>query len=363
MEQAAAKSQLWTNRTLLGIFAICLVLAFELARPFLSPLVLASFLVAVLHKPYDRLEARLGRRKHLAAGLATAAVLFLMVLPAAVFVVMLVHQLVGWVQQAQTWLGPGGMTHIVSSGELPPRLQKALAHSLPVSQQELAGLIAKLAAALPAAAPGVFAVSVDLLVQLFVLVVALYYLFMDGGRLVAWLTEISPLKSHYTRELIDEFYTVAHAMLVGTAAVAVLQGLAAWLAFTALGIANALVWSMALAFASFVPGIGVGLVYVPMCLYLFFTGHEARATALLIYSLTVIVFAMDYVVRPLLVKGRLTMHPLVVFVALFGGVYVFGLIGLLLGPLIAAILVTVLRIYARDLSLRRRPPTERPSGV
>lgn len=360
MEQAAAKTQIWTNRTLLGLFLACLVLAYELARPFLSPLVLASFLVAVLHRPYDALLVHLGGRKHVAAAFATIAVAVLLVLPAAVFVFMLAHQLVGWIGQVQRWLGPGGLTRIFNSGELPPKVHHALQHYLPVGQHELADLVGKLAAALPAAAPGVFAVSVDLLIQGFVLLIALYYLFMDGRQLVAWFTEISPLKSGYTRELIQEFYRVAYAMLVGTAAIAILQGLAAWLIFAILGIPDALVWAMALSFASFVPAVGIGLVYVPMTLILYFTGHQGEAVVLLVYSIVVLVFVLDHIVRPLLVKGKLTMHPLVVFVAIFGGVYLFGLIGLLLGPLVAAILITVLRIYARDLSLRR--PTSSPGA-
>jgi predicted PurR-regulated permease PerM len=355
MEQAS-RAQVWTNRTLLGLFLACLALAYELARPFLSPLVLASFLVAVLHRPYEFLEAKLGGRKHVASALATLAVAVLLVLPAAVFLTMLARQLGGWVAQAKAWLGPGGMSRVFAGGELPPRLQHWVQTTLPVGQEQLASAIGKLAAALPAAAPGVFAVSVDLLIQGFVLVLALYYLFMDGKQLVLWFTDISPLKSGYTRELIQEFYRVAYAMLVGTAAVAVLQGLAAWLIFTVLGIQNALVWAMALAFASFVPAVGVGLVYIPMCAFLAGTGHGGKAVVLLVYSLAVIVLAIDHIVRPQLVKGKLTMHPLVVFIAIFGGVYFFGLIGLLLGPLVAAILITVLRIYSRDLSLRRGPP-------
>ena len=355
MDQVAARTQIWTNRTLLGLFLVCLVLAYELARPFLSPLVLASFLVAVCQRPYRWLELKLGGHKHLAAALATLTVSVLLVLPAAIFIGMLVGQLVGWVNQVRTWLGPGGVTHVFM-GQLPPRLQDWMAHSLPIGQHELAQYLGKLGTWLSAAAPGVLSVSVDLLIQLFVLVLALYYLFMDGRQLVAWLTQISPLKYGYTRELLHEFTRVANATLVGTGAVAVIQGASAWFIFAVLGISNSLVWAMALAFASFVPGIGVGLVYVPMTIYLFMQGEHAKALVLLAYSIGIIVILTDYFVRPLLVKGKLTMHPLIVFVAIFGGMYLFGLIGLLLGPLVAAILITVLRIYARDLSLRKAPP-------
>ena len=101
-------------------------------------------------------------------------------------------------------------------------------------------------------------------------------------------------------------------------------------------------------------------VYLPMAAYLMFTGHSDKAIICLIYSVTVIVIVIDHLVRPQLVRGRLTLHPLVVFVSIFGGVYFFGLVGLLLGPLIAATMITVVRIYARDLSLRKAVPMALP---
>lgn len=359
MEQAAAKTQLWINRTLLGLFLICLALALELARPFLSPLVLAAFLVAVAHRPYEWLLRRLHGRARPAAALATLVVALVLVLPAAIFVAMLVGQAAGWAEQARAFIGPDGMRRVFI-GQLPLRLQEPLLRWLPLGQQELAAYVSRLASWISGAAPSVLTLSVEVLIQAFVLVLAIYYLFADGEKLVVWLTEVSPLQSRYTRELLHEFYRVAYAMMVGTAAVAVLQGLAAWLLFGGLGIPNPLVWAMALAFASFVPGVGVGLVYLPMAGYLVLSGHPDKAIICLVYSVTVIVIIIDHLVRPQLVRGRLTLHPLMVFVSIFGGVYFFGLVGLLLGPLIAAIMITVVRIYARDLSLRRQLPAGPP---
>ncbi|MBS2032335.1 MAG: AI-2E family transporter [Deltaproteobacteria bacterium] len=346
--QAAAKTQLWMDRSLLAIFAVCLAVAFLLARPFLGPLLLASFLVAVCHRPHARLRARLGRPQ-LAAGISAIAVALALVLPAALFLTMLVEQLVSWTAQVRAWLGPSDVSQVLL-GQLPLSAQQHLARYVPLGQEELAATVGRIAAWLSAAAPGVVTLSLDLLLKLFVLVLALYYLFLDGEKLVTWLIRISPLRPSDTRELIHEFRRVADAMLTGSAAVATLQALAAWLIFAVLGIPNALVWAMALAFASFVPAVGVALVYVPMVVTLFLLGRHASALLLLGYSLVVIGMLMDYVVRPQLVRGRLTMHPLVIFVAICGGVLLFGGAGLLLGPLVAAFLITVLRIYARDLS-------------
>jgi len=349
MAQVAAKTQLWMDRSLLAIFAVCLAVAFLLARPFLGPLLLAGFLVAVFRAPHAKLREKLGRPR-LAAVIAAVGVALALVLPAALFLAMLVQQLLGWSAQVRSWLGPADVSHVLL-GQLPPALQQHLARYVPLGQEELAASVGKIASWLSDAAPGVLSVSLDLLLKLFVLVLSLYYLFLDGEALVAWLVRISPLRQSDTLELFREFRSVADAMLAGSAAVASLQGLAAWLIFALLGIPNSLVWAMALAFASFVPALGVGLVYVPMVVLLFLEGRHASALLLLAYSLIVIGLVMDYVVRPMLVKGRLTMHPLVIFVSIFGGVLLFGGVGLLLGPLVAAFLITVLRIYARDLSV------------
>jgi predicted PurR-regulated permease PerM len=358
-QQSASKVQTWTNRTLLVLFLVTLVLSFQLVRPFLTPLVLASFLVAVLHRPYRWLKTHLGNRRQLSALVAAFAVTVLLVLPAAVLVTMLVNQASVGITRLIRWLGPAGLQQ-VREGHIPERLQVIVVpvlQTFALDQKELTGYLTQAAAKVSELAPSVVITSVDVLVQLFVLVLSLYYLFADGEALVQWLIRISPLKSGYTRELIDEFYQVAYAMLVGSAAIGVVQGFFAWLIFWLLGISTPLLWALALSLASFVPALGAGLIWGPMALILYLTGEQTHAIILLVYSLVVFVIFTDHLLRPLLVKNRLTMHPLIVFVAIFGGVYFFGMIGLLLGPLVAALLITVLRIYARDLSLRTASQT------
>jgi predicted PurR-regulated permease PerM len=205
-----------------------------------------------------------------------------------------------------------------------------------------------------------------------VLVLSLFYFFVDGRRFVAWVLWLLPLKPSYAKELLEEFWSVAYAMIWGTAAIAVGQGICGSFIFWACGVPAPLLLALAMAFASFIPAVGTALVWVPVAVALAVTGQAYKAAILAAFCILVIVVFVDHLLRPLVVKDKMTMHPLVAFVAMFGGVIVFGLIGLLLGPLIASGLVTIMRIYARDLGphaeaddkmMAADPPEQKPTGA
>ena len=162
--------------------------------------------------------------------------------------------------------------------------------------------------------------------------------------------------------MLAEFRLVGRATLLGTAATGAAQGVFAALGFWATGIPDPLFFGIATAIASLVPAVGTLLVWVPAALYLVATGHSAMGIALLAWGALVIVGVSDYVIRPRLV-GDETMPALLVFLALFGGVEVLGLRGLIIGPVVMALAlaIAVLRLYAREAEATR-PRPERSSA-
>jgi len=140
--------------------------------------------------------------------------------------------------------------------------------------------------------------------------------------------------------------------LSGTVVTGVAQGVLAGLGFWITGVPQAAFFGIATALASLVPAVGTLLIWIPAGLYLFATGHPGKGIIELLWGALVVVGFSDYVVRPRLVGGE-TIPALLVFIALFGGLEVFGLAGLVVGPVIVSLAVAVLRLYADEEKARR----------
>ncbi len=352
----------WTGRILLGLFFVLLALAWWTSMPFLPAILVAAFLVAVLQRPHQWLLAKLGNRRKTAALLATAATTLVLLAPITGFFIALGAEIPTAVDSVQKFLGPEGIQSLPR--KVPARYRPFVANLLqttkPGGQSGQSGqaqpqkssstehVSKAMSAVAPHAATALMRVF-DYMILTLVLVISLFYLFLDGRSLVAWTLWILPLRPRYTRELLEEFWRVAYAMIWGTAAIALGQGICGGFIFFVLGVPAPLLLALAMAFASFIPAVGTALVWVPVAAWLAFSDGVTKSVILVAYCLVVIVVFVDHLLRPLVVKDKMTMHPLLAFVAMFGGIIAFGLIGLLAGPLIMAGLVTVLRIYGRDL--------------
>ena len=242
----------------------------------------------------------------------------------------------GWTQTATGWLARFGF----SPESLTERLSGALT--------EIASRSAAVAGALAS-------VTASSLLALFFALLTLHVVLLHWNKMIAKVEVLSPLRREYTRLLLAEFRLVGRATLLGTTATGAAQGVFATLGFWVTGIPDPLFFGIATAIASLVPAVGTLLVWVPAGLYLVATGHSAMGVALLAWGALVIVGVSDFIIRPRLV-GDETMPALLVFLALFGGVEVLGLRGLIIGPVVMALAVAVLRLYAREAEATRPLP-------
>ena len=190
------------------------------------------------------------------------------------------------------------------------------------------------------------------LLGLFFALLAMHAVLRHWPRIVSALVVVSPLRHEYTRLLLDEFRRVGRLTLLGTVLTGLAQGALATIGFWITGVPQAIFFGAATALASLVPAVGTLLVWVPAGLYLFASGHPAKAIIELVWGALIVVGFSDYVIRPRLV-GDEAMPALLTFIALFGGLEVLGLAGLIVGPVIMGLAVVVLRLYAREAKARR----------
>jgi predicted PurR-regulated permease PerM len=188
--------------------------------------------------------------------------------------------------------------------------------------------------------------TVTFLFHLFLFLYTMFFFLKDGGRLLRRILYYLPLEDEAESRMLARFTSVTRATIKGTAVIGILQGGLAGLAFWILGIDAALFWATIMAVLSIIPGIGTGLVWIPAVVILAAGGAWVRALVLALWC-AVIVGSIDNVVRPWLVGKDTQMHDILILFSTLGGILYFGLPGFIIGPIVAALFVTVWDIYGQ----------------
>jgi predicted PurR-regulated permease PerM len=197
-----------------------------------------------------------------------------------------------------------------------------------------------LANALSAATRG----TVLFLFHFFILLYAMFFLLMDGPRMLQGIMAHLPLGEVDKARMLDRFTSVTRATLKGTVLIGGAQGLLAGLAFWVVGIDGTIFWTTLMVVLSIIPGIGGALVWVPAVILLIAQGQVAAGVGLAVYC-AVVVGSVDNILRPRLVGRDTKMHDLLVLFSTLGGLAVFGATGFIVGPILAALFVTVWEIF------------------
>lgn len=186
--------------------------------------------------------------------------------------------------------------------------------------------------------------TVNFLFMLFVMLYSMFFFLVDGDKLINKILFYLPLQDQDERRILEKFTSVARATLKGTAVIGILQGGFAGLAFAVVGIPSAVFWGAIMAVLSIIPSIGSALVWGPAVIILAAGGHPGKAIGLALFC-GVVVGSMDNLLRPILVGKDTQMHELMIFLGTLGGILMFGIMGVIIGPIVAALFVTVWDIY------------------
>jgi predicted PurR-regulated permease PerM len=332
---------------------------FLIIRPFVTPIILAAMLVTLTFRLYVRLRTKVGGRPSLAAILMLLGITFLLVLPMFVLALLLTHQASGLVQNLQTTNAQELLARMDLSNRLaflhrwfpgfdpgalsPQRLVLPVVRGIP-------GWVARNGAAVVGGAAG-------MLIGFFLLLLACYFFYVEGEAILAELMALSPLPERYDIEFATQFKDVVDATFRGHLLTGLAQGIATMIGLLIARVPAALFWGSVATVISLLPFVGAAAVWVPAAIYLYASaamGHAQywQAIFLTIWGVAV-VSVIDNVVRPWAMKGKAQLPAIPLLFAVLGGMQAFGFIGLVIGPLVFSLLMTILDIYKKTFRAPR----------
>lgn len=339
------------------VLGLMVLLSWIVFRPFVIYMVTGVF-VAVLALPIDRRWERIAPNR-VAAFLTMFTVLLLLVLP----VVAIGAALVGDAQRLSESIQSGeararvdeqlqgpvaqGMLDLVypnqTAEERNATLNLTVERGQAWVQEKLADFGRDAVGLLPR-----FFVAVT------VILFVVYYVLVDGERLVEFLRRSSPLPAVQVEHILAEARNGLHAVFIGQILTSVIQGALGGIGFLVAGVPGAVLWAAVMAVFSLLPIVGAFLVWVPAGLLLLARGDVWQGVFLLLWGL-IVVSQVDNFIRPKLIGDRAKIHPIFVLIGVLGGVAAFGFIGLFLGPLIVGITISLLRVWEEHYLDRGTP--------
>ena len=330
----------------------CAISALFLAmiQPFLMTLLLAGIFSALARPFYLRLQARLGCSTSLAALLTLLLIAVMVLIPSVFLITVLIGQALDVSQLITIWVRGviDDPTALMTALRHLPFYDEVIEHRGLILDQagQIATLISKL---LVDWVSSVTLITANFIFLTFVLLYSLFFLLMDGPKFILKLLYYLPLQTRDERLMLNKFTSVTRATLKGSFLIGALQGGLAGIAFAVAGIENAVFWGTVMAILSIIPNVGSAFVWVPAVLILIAQGAVLPAILLGLFC-GLIVGSLDNVLRPMLVGKDTKMHELMIFFSTLGGIFMFGLPGLIIGPVIASLLISIWEIYGVEFA-------------
>jgi predicted PurR-regulated permease PerM len=331
---------------------VALYLCWAMLQPFIEVLLWAVVLVIVFMPVHRRVRARVGSPGW-SAMLSCLLVVVVILVPLTLVTLAIVREMTHIAQSLQPKPGEEGAAQAGMAGLLDPNspyVGKVLGWVGQYvdleqfnSQQFIAERLKSLGGAIAGRTLGFVGGAVGFVVEIFFVIFTMYYFFRDGERLREAVYNILPLDDRRAHEIIDRTQEVISASVYGVLVIALIQGTLGGIAFWVLGLPSPLLWGVVMVFLSMIPMAGAFVVWVPAALYLLATGHWGKAIMLTVWG-AVVIGSVDNFLRPKLVGEKTRLHELLIFFSVLGGLQVFGVIGLVLGPVVVAITIALLDV-------------------
>ncbi|BBO74528.1 AI-2E family transporter [Desulfosarcina widdelii] len=333
----------------LACFIISIYLMGWLLSPFFSIIVLGAVVTGAFYPVYRKIASFEKIGPGMASFLTCMLIFFILFVPIVFFVGVLTQEAYELVQLARSPALSSFVTAHFTNSAMLERINPLLANiDIEITGEELKNTISDIGRVvglfLYDQARAIASNTFSFLVNFFLMLLVIFFLLIDGPKLVRFLMDLSPLPEEQDERLIEKFSGMAGAILIGNGLCGVIQGLAGGTLFWIFGLQSAFLWGVIMALLAFLPIIGIGVVFVPTVIFLFLKGRIGTGLFFLIFYL-LLSGGVEYILKPKVVGKRVQMHTLLVFLSIIGGLKLFGILGIIYGPLIATAFLTFTEIY------------------
>ncbi|HII71732.1 TPA: AI-2E family transporter [Candidatus Woesearchaeota archaeon] len=329
-----------------------------IVKPFFTVIVVSAILAYVLHPAYEGFRMML-KRKGFAAG-AVVFLLFLLVLfPMILIVSTVTKESIGAYQYVKDQVSESGMTGYCKEptrfgcGVYEYVAQQSEKYGIDIRSHMKEGAL-MLAAGLVKKASDLVLNLPTIFLQFFFILFMTYYFLKQGDEWLQAIKDALPLDKQVSENIVSKFNDVMHATLYGAVVMAIIQGTVAAIGYFLLGAPSPILFGFLTTIAVFVPFVGGALVWLPLSFYMLIDAVTIGSTVLVYKAIGLFLFGMfvismiDNILKPKIIGDRAKMHPLLILLGVFGGLAVFGIIGILIGPLILAMFMTSLKLYEQQ---------------
>lgn len=319
----------------IGLF----ILAFLVIKPVIYSIIYGVLLAFILYPVYKYTLKKI-KNENMSALIVCLGLLIALLVLLTVILSSLLNQVLNLYISLQkidlVTAVTNSLPEFIASSEISANLVDSLNSSI-------SKLLARLASSL-----GDFVLNLpSLMLQILVVFIILFFGLRDGEKAYEYFKSLSPLKKEVQDKFFTHFKDITYSVLVGQIVVGIVQGIIAGIGYFVFGVPNALLLTLLTIVIGIIPVIGPWLVWIPIDIYLFVVGRTGAGIGLLIYGLFLINW-IDTIIRPIIVSRRTQINSAIVLIGMIGGLFVFGVIGLIIGPLILAYVILVFELYRKQ---------------
>jgi predicted PurR-regulated permease PerM len=340
----------FASKLFLIILLAALILLLRLFWVFISAMVLALLIASVFYPLYSRLKNRLKGDDRSAALLMTLLVFLVLVIPVGGFVGSLSNEALDFYDTSKSALSLKKIQQALEGDSIWARIVRktgelgGVEFSIETLEQLSTsmgkGLGLYLSKQLGSVASNLF----NFLIHFFLMIFTVYYIFRDGKRIKDYIGELLPFPMKQQELVVDKFREMASAVVVGNGLNGVIQGVLGGFGFSLFGLGSPILWGTVIGFMAFLPIIGASVVYLPVTVILLLQGNIGTALGFLAYNAAYSII-MEYFFKPKMIGKGMKMNSLLILIGILGGMKLFGILGIIYGPLIITVFVTLAEIY------------------
>ena len=350
--------ELYSKAFFLLILIAIIAIGFLIIKPFI-PAILSGAIIAYLFYPlYRRIGKRI-KNENVRAFLVSLLLVLIVTLPGIIALSLLAKEAYDTYSTIEQYrLGSNFVEFICTNGDnMLCSWTKSFLSFLPASDLNIymQSVIEKITSGIIQSLSRMLAAIPNLVLNIMVILFVVYYLLKDGKKMMDKIWELLPMSKSQKEHVFERFGQITYGVFMGNLAVGLIQGVAGGIGFMIFGISSPILWGFVMALFALIPYFGTAIVWLPAALNMIIVGNltannsmSIKGILLIVYGL-VVISSIDNVIKPKIIGSKADIHPLLVLLGVFGGLNLFGIMGIVIGPIMLALLLVLINIYKEEI--------------